>query len=191
MITLVVLYPSRFPILTLWLFGIIANWYAGFTMIDLAKQPPHIQQRYGYREVNSKSQIAVLAIITVIIAGAAAMYFNHRAQSTTFSLTSFVVTSDKTVDMTWQIARPENQVTYCVVRAQNDQRSDVGYSTVTIPAGPTVADFTYTLNTESKAVLAEVLGCGATTQLRVPTPNFPPGAKIPAQDPPGVAPTLQ
>lgn len=168
-----------------------ANWYSGHIMIDLAKQPPHIQQRYGYREVNSKSRIAALIAATVLIAAAAAAYFNHRAQSTTFSLTTFVVTSDTTVDMKWQIARPENQVTYCVIRAQNEQRSDVGYATVTIPGGAAVADFSYTLKTESKAVLAEVLGCGANTQMRVPTPNFPPGAKIPVQDLPGVAPTVQ
>lgn len=172
-------------------FQINANWYATYTMIDLAKQPPHIQQRYGYRQVNSTSRVISLALATVAIAAAAAMYFNHRAQATTFSLTTFVVTSDSTVDMTWQIARPENEQTYCVIRAQNDQRSDVGYATVAIPAGDPVVDFAYTLTTESTAVLAEVLGCGASAQLRVPTPNFPPGAKIPAQLSPGVAPTVQ
>ena len=132
-----------------------------------------------------------MAISTVLIAAAASAYFTHRAQATTFSLTTFVVASDTSIDMKWQIARPENQTTYCVIRAQNDQRSDVGYATVTIAAGSAVTDFSYTLRTESKAVLAEVLGCGASTQLRVPTPNFPPGAKIPAQDSPGVAPNIQ
>lgn len=160
-------------------------------MIDLAKQPAHIQARYGYRTVNSRSRIVLLATATLLIAAAAAAYFNHRAQATTFSLTTFIVSSDTAVDMTWEIARPENQVTYCVIRAQNDQRADVGYATVTIPAGPPVTDFSYTLRTESPAVLAEVLGCGSSTRLRVPTPNFPPGAKIPAQDAPGVAPTMQ
>jgi hypothetical protein len=158
-------------------------------MIDLAKQPKHIQERYGYRVVNPRQRILLTALATFAIAIAAAAYFNHRASATTFSLTTFTITSDTTVEMKWQIARPENEVTYCVIRAQNKQRSDVGYATVEIPAGAAVADFEYTLHTESNAVLAEVLGCGSSPQLRVPTPNFPPGAKIPAQDAPGVAPS--
>lgn len=161
-------------------------------MIDLAKQPQHIQERYGYRVVNPRQRMVLTALGTVAIAIAAAAYFNHRATATTFSLTTFRITSDTTVDMKWQIARPENEVTYCVIRAQNKQRNDVGYATVEIPAGEAVADFEYTLRTESTAVLAEVLGCGSSQQqLRVPTANFPPGAKIPAQDKPGVAPSVQ
>ena len=160
-------------------------------MIDLAKQPPHIQERYGSRTVNPRRQWALLGFATLLIAGAAAVFFNHRAQATSFSLTKFVVTSDTSVNLTWEIARPENHITYCVVRAQNDQRSDVGYATITIPAGPAVTDVSYTLRTESPAVLAEVLGCGSSTRLRVPAPNFPPGAKIPVQDAPGVAPSVQ
>ena len=160
-------------------------------MIDLAKQPQHIQERYGYRVVNPRLRMLMTMVGTAAIAIAAAAYFNHRATATTFSLTTFTITSEATVDMKWQIARPENEVTYCVIRAQNKQRSDVGYATVEIAAGAPVADFEYTLRTESSAVLAEILGCGSSPQLRVPTPNFPPGAKIPAQDAPGVAPSVQ
>lgn len=160
-------------------------------MIDLAKQPLHIQQRYGYRAVNSRTRIIIMCISTVLIAAVGASYFNHRSHATSFSLTKFVIVNETAVDMKWQIARPENQITYCVIRAQNEQRNDVGYATVTIAAGNAVKDFSYTLRTESQAVLAEVLGCGASPKLRVPVPNFPPGAKIPVQDSPGVAPTPQ
>jgi hypothetical protein len=172
-------------------FHLYANWYAWLTMIDLAKQPLHIQQRYGYRVVNAKLRIMLMMIATILIAASAALFFNHRATATSYSLTTFKIESANSVAMTWQIARPENQTTYCVIRAQNEQRSDVGYATVEIAGGASLVNFQYTLRTESAAVLAEVLGCGASTKLRVPTPNFPPGAKIPLQDAPGVAPSQQ
>ena len=83
----------------------------------------------------------------------------------------------------------QSDAAYCVLRAQDQRKTDVGYATLTLPAGEKRFDVTYGLKTESRAVLAQILGCSNTLPVRVPPPNFPPGVVIPAQDPPGVAPS--
>ncbi len=160
-------------------------------MSNLADQPEYIQQRYGYKKPTLIPRIISIILIGVSVAGATFYFVSHRSQTVSFRLSAFTVNSDTSVSVSWQIARPANTTVYCVVRAQNDKRIDVGYATVTIdkPGSVTQIDEIYTLRTESKAVLAEVLGCSVNKVQRVPAPDFPPGVQIPAQDPPGVAPT--
>ena len=125
----------------------------------------------------------------VIVAGGMFVYLKSKTPDVGWSLRTFVVTSDTKSTVSWQVSRPAKQVTYCVLRAQDINRSDVGYATVTIAAGDPVENVTYQLSTESKPILIEVLACSASPTMRVAPAHFPPGAAIPAQDPPGVAPT--
>lgn len=151
--------------------------------------PLHIKQRYG---LTKKSKLPLLlGIVLAAIVGLGLGLANYRQVSPAIDwyLLSFDVQSDKRVTIEWQVARQENKETYCVVRAQNDKRQDVGYATVLIPAGEAKTTVQYGLNTESLAVLVEVLGCANDKEMRVPPADFPPGVKIPAQDPPGFAPT--
>ena len=115
--------------------------------------------------------------------------FRQSNKTIEWALRSFEIQSDNKVRIEWFIARQAGKTSYCVIRAQNENRVDVGYATVLVEAGQTNKTVSYTLNTESRAVLAEVLGCAYSPQMRVPPANFPPGVKIPAQDPPGLAPT--
>lgn len=127
---------------------------------------------------------SVLAAALVVFA-----YVVSTSPTVNFSLTAFEVVSDTSVRVTWQVSREPDTVSYCVLRAQNDQRQDVGYATVTVAAGPGQAQVTYHLTTESRAILAEVLACSNRPTMRVAAPNFPPGVNPPEQVPPGVAPT--
>lgn len=160
-------------------------------MSNLANQPEHIQQRYGYKKPTLIPRLISVVLIGVTVAGATFIFLKSKDKNVDAQLKSFVVNSDTSVLVNWEIARPANTTVYCVIRAQNDQRVDVGYATVTVekPGNLTKVNFSYALTTESKAVLAEVLGCGLTPKLRVPSANFPPGVQIPQQNPPGVAPT--
>ena len=160
-------------------------------MSNLANQPEHIQQRYGYKKPTAIPRVISILLIGLTVAGATFFFLNTKDKNVDAQLSSFVVNSDTSVLVNWEIARPANTTVYCVIRAQNDQRVDVGYATVTVekPGNVTKVDFSYALRTESKAVLAEVLGCGLSPQLRVPAANFPPGVQIPQQNPPGVAPS--
>jgi hypothetical protein len=102
---------------------------------------------------------------------------------------TFEIVSPTQVNVTWELARGPELTTYCVVRAQDISRTDVGYATVTVAGGSDYEQITYPLTTNGQAVLAEVLGCSNSQNMRVPPANFPPGVKIPEQVAPGVAPT--
>ncbi len=157
-------------------------------MRNEAELPEHIKQRYGVK--NSSSSTRGLAV-TMIVAASVAIVFavlRARMDAVTSELTSFKVESPTSISVSWEVNRDANTVTYCAVRAQDDARTDVGYAIVTIPAGESRITFSYVLSTESTAVVAEILGCGYSSTLRVPPPQFPPGVQAPAQNPPGVAP---
>jgi hypothetical protein len=151
--------------------------------------PAHIQLRYGVRR-----RRVVPVLIGVLIAGVVSgslAYATYRQQNPSISaqLLTFEVVSPTQVNVTWELARGPELATYCVVRAQDISRSDVGYATVTIAGGSDYEQITYPLTTNGQAVLAEVLGCANSQNMRVPPANFPPGVKIPDQVAPGVAPT--
>jgi len=157
-------------------------------MTNLAELPPNLQLRYGYRKPRFRKQLAVVSAVCLLLSPIA--YSTYRAHNPTFNgeLTAFKVVSAQHIDVYWKIQRPEKTVAYCVLRAQDIRKTDVGYATVRIPAGPALLQTSYALATNGRAVLAEVLGCSETAQMRVPPANFPPGVQIPVQHLPGVAP---
>lgn len=151
--------------------------------------PEHIQLRYGV-----KRRRVVPVLIGVLIAGVVSgslAYGAFRQQNPSVSqkLLTFEVTSPTQVNVTWELARGPELATFCVLRAQDISRTDVGYATVRIPGGSEYEQITYPLTTNGQAVLAEILGCSNSENMRVPPANFPPGVKIPDQVAPGVAPT--
>jgi hypothetical protein len=136
----------------------------------------------------------VPVLIGILIAGvvsASLAYATFRQQNPSVSsqLLTFEVVSPTQVSVTWELARGAELTSYCVVRAQDVYRTDVGYATVTVAGGSDYEQITYLLTTNGQAVLAEVLGCSNSQNMRVPPANFPPGVKIPEQVAPGVAPT--
>lgn len=143
-----------------------------------------------YQTSRERTQYIVLGVITaLLIAGTSVLfYLQNSGPGVTFSLTSFEVLDDQRVSVTWQMNRPADLDTYCVVRAQDSQRRDVGYATVTVAGGAPTTQMTYRLNTESRATTVEVLACASNQHVRAPQPNFPPGVGAPSQPPPGVAP---
>ena len=151
--------------------------------------PAHIQLRYGVRR-RRVAPVLIGVLIAGVVSGSLA-YATYRQQNPSISaqLLTFEVVSPTQVNVTWELARGPELTTYCVVRAQDISRSDVGYATVTIAGGSDYEQVTYPLTTNGQAVLAEVLGCANSQNMRVPPANFPPGVKIPDQVAPGVAPT--
>lgn len=151
--------------------------------------PLHIQQRYGLNRRNKIPGAMAAILATVVALGMAMANYRQDHPSINWGLRSFSVQSAKNVSVVWEVSRSANQDTYCVIRAQDDKRMDVGYATVLVAAGNEKVTASYELATESLAVLVEVLGCATSPEMRVPPANFPPGVKIPAQVPPGFAPT--
>jgi hypothetical protein len=128
-------------------------------------------------------------LIAALVAGGTAFAsFRQQNPSVSSQLLTFDVVSETLVNITWEVKRGAGSTTYCVVRAQDERRTDVGYATVMVAAGDPYEQITYPLATNGSAVLAELLGCSASQTMRVPPANFPPGVKIPEQPAPGVAP---
>ena len=151
--------------------------------------PPHLQARYGMRKSRFQSLLPWILASGVLLLVVGYFYFQRLHPGISGKLQSFTVISESEVDVRWQVTRPESQTTFCVIRAQDRARRDVGYSTVTISPGASQTSVNYPLATSDPAVLVEVLGCSDSPVMRVPPANFPPGVKIPNQPSPGVAPT--
>jgi len=151
--------------------------------------PAHIQLRYGVRRRRVVPVLIGILIAGVVSASLAYATFRQQNPSVSSQLLTFEVVSPTQVSVTWELARGAELTSYCVVRAQDISRTDVGYATVTIAGGSDYEQITYLLTTNGQAVLAEVLGCSNSQNMRVPPANFPPGVKIPEQVAPGVAPT--
>lgn len=151
--------------------------------------PLHIQQRYGLTKRKKLPVLIALLIALVVGTGLGLAEFRKSHPSIHWELRAFQIESDTKVGVVWEVLRSENEPTYCVLRAQDINRMDVGYATVFIEPGEAFVVEEYSLATESAPVLAEVLGCSNKPEMRVPPANFPPGVKIPAQVAPGFAPT--
>ena len=151
--------------------------------------PAHIQLRYGVRRRRVVPVLIGILIAGVVSASLAYATFRQQNPSVSSQLLTFEVVSPTQVSVTWELARGAELTSYCVVRAQDIYRTDVGYATVTVAGGSDYEQITYLLTTNGQAVLAEVLGCSNSQNMRVPPANFPPGVKIPEQVAPGVAPT--
>ena len=151
-------------------------------MQNQSQWPEHIKARYGINRRQNLPTFIAVVLVSIVALGLGMASFRQSNSTIEWALRSFDIKSDTKVSIDWFIAKQEGKTAYCVVRAQNEKRIDVGYATVLIDAGKATTTFSYTLNTESRAVLAEVLGCDYKAQMRVPPANFPPGVKIPAQD---------
>jgi len=157
-------------------------------MPNQSNLPAHIQLRYGVRRRRVVPVLIGILIAGVVSASLAYATFRQQNPSVSSQLLTFEVVSPTQVSVTWELARGAELTSYCVVRAQDIYRTDVGYATVTVAGGSDYEQITYLLTTNGQAVLAEVLGCSNSQNMRVPPANFPPGLKIPEQVAPGVAP---
>ncbi len=142
-----------------------------------------MQERYG---LDRRPVGRWIGVGLVVVAFAGALLFVARgltADSTTVRLINWKVQAPDHVDITFQATTDPTRALQCVVRAQDKNRIDLGYATVTIPprADGRIVFTTYPLRTIAPAYTAELLGCEAGTAPRVPPPQFPPGVVPPDQ----------
>lgn len=151
-------------------------------MVDLRDLPPHLQVRYGVRST-PRWQVALAILVVASFVGAIAWvaYTIGRPQIQYQLLLFNDIGSDR-VDITFEVRRGAGQDVYCVLRAQDARRIDVGYAQTAIPRGTTYAQETYRMRVLAPATFVEVLGCEAGgPPTRVPPPQFPPGVAPPPQ----------
>jgi hypothetical protein len=143
-----------------------------------------MQARYGLDRRPVGRWVGVGAIVLVF---AAILLFVARGLTASNEVKTRLIQWDAVgpdrVNVTFQTSRDPDKDTICVVRAQDSRRIDVGYATVTIPAGNADAAviIDYALRTLAPAYTAELLGCEVGGTPRVPPPQFPPGVVPPTQ----------
>jgi hypothetical protein len=150
--------------------------------IDGRSLPPDLQARYGVGRRSPLPLIAGLVGITAFIAALAFVTLNLVSPKVTYDLLAWNDVAADRVDVTFDIRRSEEWDVYCVLRAQDESRTDVGYAVVGIPRGTSYVQTTYSLRTLAPAYVVEVLACQA---------GQPPERVVPAQFPPGVVPPEQ
>jgi hypothetical protein len=150
--------------------------------IDGRSLPPDLQARYGIGRRSLVPIIGGVIGITAFIAALAFVTFNLVSPKVTFTLLAWNDVSADRVDITFEVRRSAEWDVYCVLRAQDESRTDVGYAIVPLPRGTSYVQETYALRTIAPAYVVEVLACEA---------GGPPERVIPPQFPPGVVPPDQ
>ena len=142
-----------------------------------------MQARYGLDRRPVGRWIAVGVIVAGFVGALLFVAYGLTNNATTIRLVEWKVQAPDHVDITFMATADESRPLTCVVRAQDKNRIDLGYATVTIPPDPSgrVITQTYPLRTLAPAYTAELLGCEAGATPRVPGPQFPPGVVPPDQ----------
>ncbi len=143
---------------------------------------PEMQERYGFND-RTWARNTLIGVMVALFAGIIILVTITLSQNTVqFRLLAWDDLSADRVDITFEVAKPNDIEVVCVVRAQDRNRIDVGYAEVNFPPGTEYEQITYRLRTLAPAFTAELLTCvPAGDPLRVPGPQFPAGVAPPDQ----------
>ena len=96
-------------------------------------------------------------------------------------LLAWEVRAPDRVTVTFSVRRRQGEALECALRAQDRTSVDVAYALVTVPPGPASVQQVVELRTLTLPNTVEVLGCAPPGELRVQSPQFPPGVVPPSQ----------
>ena len=142
-----------------------------------------MQERYGLDRRPYGRWIVVTIVVILFVGVLAWIAVTVNSNSVATRLIGWTIVGPDRVDITYQVQPDPSSTIECVLRAQDENRIDVGYATVDVPAQPAdeVVIETFKLRTLAPAYTAELLGCSSGELLRVPPPQFPPGVVPPDQ----------
>ena len=142
-----------------------------------------MRERYGLDRRPVGRWITVGLVIVAFVVVLIWVTFGVSADNVQTRLISWGVVGPDRVDITYQVRADPKTPIECVLRAQDENRIDVGYAEVTVPPQPVddVVISTFALRTLAPAYTVELLGCATGTAPKVPPPQFPPGVVPPAQ----------
>lgn len=132
--------------------------------------------------MGGRSAWTIALVIIVVMAFFAAVAWatvNMGRESAQYRLLTWSVTSPTLATLEFEVLNPTDEPAVCVVRAQDENHVDVGYSRVTVPPSAGYVRVPYELVTLAPAFAVELLGCEAGGEPNVPPPNFPPGVAPP------------
>jgi len=140
-----------------------------------------MQARYGMDRRPIGTWIAATVLVIAFVGALAFVAVGVTGNPIEFRLVSWSVAGPDRVDITFSVNRPADADVTCVLRAQDDNRIDLGYAVAEIPAGRTDELITYPMRTVAPAFTVELLGCSVDGLPGVAPPQFPPGVVPPEQ----------
>ncbi len=142
---------------------------------------PQMQARYGMDRRPIGTWIAAAVLVVAFVGALAFVAIGVTGNPIEFRLVAWSVAGPDRVDVTFSVNRPADAPVTCVLRAQDDNRIDLGYAVTEIPAGGTDELITYPMRTLAPAFTVELLGCSVDGLPGVVPPQFPPGVVPPEQ----------
>jgi predicted ATPase len=142
---------------------------------------PQMRARYGMDRSNRRTLALVVVVIVIFLAAVAWATVNMGRESVQSLLLTWNVKGPDRVTAEFEVRNPTSEPAICVLRAQDSQRTDLGYATITVPPGTDYVRVPYELRTLAPAFAVELLGCQAGEAPRVSPPAFPPGVAAPQQ----------
>ena len=149
--------------------------------------PPHLYRRYGIKSRTSNwlgGLVAGLSIAATLVA--LALVGRGLGSGGDTKLIRWTV-GREAVELTWSVLRYDNQPVYCVLRAQDSERFDVGFAVVRVADTDQNPQLTSKLAVRSGVYSVVPPDCAPAAD-HLPTPSFRPGLLPPAQQPPLAAP---
>ena len=148
--------------------------------------PPHLYQRYGIADVRPRWAVwaAVAGVLAVLLTlGAIARGIGPGEE---VKLIAWQASEDGAA-LTWSVLRYDDQPVYCVLRAQDEDRFDVGFAVVKVRNTAARPVFSTTLRVRGELFTVDTPAC-STDSARLIRPHFRPGVLSPAQQSPLFAP---
>ncbi len=150
--------------------------------------PSHIQERYPKQGKPWFLYFVGLIFITVI-GSFVAVGINRVMNPPIYEkLLAWEIKDKNNIEIIFEVNRNENIDVWCLLRAQNENMTDVGYAILEIPQdAKTYKQINYKLKTYEMAYTAEVINCDDDKDSTLfIAPQFIPGVEIPQQDPPAI-----
>jgi len=142
---------------------------------------PAMQERYGLDRRPVGRWIAATVLALAFVGALGFVTVGLTASTVEARLVTWDDVAPDRVDISFEVRRQAADEVTCVLRAQDQDRIDVGYATATIPPGDARVRVDYALRTLAPAYTVELLGCAADGPPSVPPPQFPPGVVPPDQ----------
>ena len=140
-----------------------------------------MRERYGLDRRPVGRRIAVGVILAAFVGAMVFVYVGVSGNPVESRLVAWDDVAPDRVDITISVNRPADAEVTCVLRAQDENRIDVGYATVVLPPGEATVLLDYSMRTLAPAYTAELLGCSIDGPPTVSPPQFPPGVVPPEQ----------
>jgi hypothetical protein len=140
-----------------------------------------MRERYGVGQRNWWTIGAIVVVTLFFLAAVGWVTVAISSDRVQSLLLGWELQADDHIEITFEVRPTSGTEVYCVVRAQDSTRTDVGYATVVLPVTADYLRTTYPLATLIPAFTAELLGCAIDEPPAVIPPQFPPGVVPPDQ----------